>query len=325
MDKSVKKSEYQHSLERARSGEMLPVCVCVRLTRICDIACDYCSEIRDLGEDMKFGEWREAVNIIYDLGNSDLTITGGEPLLVEFLAELIKVASPKGMYVSLASNGNLLTPERLAKLSNAGLDFLSLSIDRIVIDGPAFGKDLTPSLASNLDYISSENFGFETVVSTVITERNFRQLSEMVGYFSDLGIYHKFMLLMPNYPSPDKTRGLGVIDINGFEEVVGKLKEQKRKGFLVMDSDHVLDNMVRYLRGGFTFNCRGGIYELSVNNDGKLVLCPDGTLTDTTIFQLEHPNGYSDFLRQHASKASECEGCFWTCKQRLHDNTRYMT
>lgn len=319
MNKEKKQKEYERSFERARDGEVIPLCVCVRLTRLCNLSCDYCSELRDLGEDINFEEWRKSINIIYNLGNRDITITGGEPFIKDFLIELVRLSSAKNMYVSVATNGNLLTPEILGSIDNAGLDFLCISIDRIHTEGDVFGKDITPQLKSNLDYIASGDFNFSTIVSTVVTERNFDQLESMVEYFTSRGIYQKFMLMMPNYTNPSKTSDLGVKSIDSLESSLIRIKDMAKQGFLIVDGPQVLDNMVAYLKGTYHFNCKGGKYELSLNNDGRLVLCPDGTISQTHIFDIRDAQDYTAFLSRNEGYSKRCNGCFWTCKQRLYD------
>ncbi|MFC1685699.1 radical SAM protein [Nanoarchaeota archaeon] len=55
-----------------------------------------------------------------------VNITGGEPLLRKDIFEIIE-GMPKGVVISLVTNGKLLTKEKLRKLKKAGLNTLQLS------------------------------------------------------------------------------------------------------------------------------------------------------------------------------------------------------
>jgi radical SAM protein with 4Fe4S-binding SPASM domain len=58
-----------------------------------------------------------------------LAFSGGEPLAREDFFEVAGYAARRGLYVSLASNGTLLTKENVQKLKVAGVNYVDISID----------------------------------------------------------------------------------------------------------------------------------------------------------------------------------------------------
>src|SRR5688572_7112008 len=68
------------------------------------------------------------------LGTSVITISGGEPLMHPELDEIIRHIRRRRMIAGLISNGYYMTPERIRRLNEAGLDYLQISIDNVTPD-----------------------------------------------------------------------------------------------------------------------------------------------------------------------------------------------
>jgi MoaA/NifB/PqqE/SkfB family radical SAM enzyme len=325
MVRQYKQQAYQESLKIAHEGFIHPVLTCVRLTRACNLSCDYCSELYvPTGKDLGFEDWKKVMDLAYNLGNRDLVLSGGEPLLKYFLVELVRYTASKDALVSIATNGRLLTPEKMAALNEAGLDYLCVSIDSFEKEDPKpWGKVLTDKLKRTFEYISESSFDFETQVSTVVTRRNLADLPEMVKYFSSLGIFTKFMLMMRNKINKDATEVLAIQENDDqVRETIEHLLEIKKRGAFLIDDDFTLDRVNRFFAESDSYNCKGGEFDLSINNDGRLVLCPDGIVTDESVFDLNSIEDYQEFIKRCIPITEQCSGCLWSYKQRLEDSIR---
>ena len=64
-----------------------------------------------------------------DAGVTALAFSGGEPLTRKDFFEVARHAADRGLYVSVATNGTLLTKENVQKLKHAGVNYLDISID----------------------------------------------------------------------------------------------------------------------------------------------------------------------------------------------------
>lgn len=105
-----------------------------------------------------------------------LTFAGGEPLLCQWLPELVRVAKEQGATTMLVTNGSRLTSRQLALFQGA-LDWVTLSIDspfpetHVAMGRAVQGKALAPSdyltLASHI-----RNAGIRFKVNTVVTALN---------------------------------------------------------------------------------------------------------------------------------------------------------
>jgi len=322
MVRQYKQQAYQESLKRASEGFIHPVLTCVRLTRVCNLRCDYCSELYvETGSDLDFGDWKNVTDIAYNLGNRDIVLSGGEPLLKDFLVDLVRYTASRDTLVSIATNGRLLTREKLAALNDAGLDYLCISIDSFEKDDPKpWGKVLTDGLKRILEHIGESAYNFETQISTVVTRHNLEDLSEMVRYFSSLGISTKFMLMMRNKINEGATENLAIQENDAqIRKTIDSLLEMKEHGALLIDDDFTLERVNRFFNGTHSYNCNGGEFDLSINNDGRLVICPDGIVSERPFFELKSIEDYRRFIEECKLVTDQCGGCLWSYKQRLED------
>ena len=70
-----------------------------------------------------------AINKAADANMSTIRFGGGEPLMVPYLFDLMKLCRSRGISVDITSNGMLLNEATLRRLSLLGLRELTISID----------------------------------------------------------------------------------------------------------------------------------------------------------------------------------------------------
>ena len=69
----------------------------------------------------------ERLNIVDQLADNDvvaIAFSGGEALLRDDFWEVARYASSKGLYLSIATNGTLLTKDVVRRLRNVGVEVL---------------------------------------------------------------------------------------------------------------------------------------------------------------------------------------------------------
>jgi len=111
-----------------------PVLAHIVVTRRCNLACTYCSEFDDFSKPVPTAEMLRRIDQLAALGTTTITLTGGEPLLHPDLEQIIHRIRQHGIVAVSVTNGYLLTPERIKKLNEAGLDQLQISVDNIKPD-----------------------------------------------------------------------------------------------------------------------------------------------------------------------------------------------
>ncbi|HEY0080925.1 MAG TPA: radical SAM protein [Pyrinomonadaceae bacterium] len=121
-------------ITRALLSTNHPVLAHVIPMRRCNLACAYCNEYDKTSEPVPVEEMKRRLDKLADLGTSVVTISGGEPLMHPQLDEIVRHIRRRGMIAGLISNGYYMTPERIRRLNEAGLEYLQISIDNVEPD-----------------------------------------------------------------------------------------------------------------------------------------------------------------------------------------------
>ena len=105
--------------------------VFIELTRKCNLRCTHClnSSGKTMENQLNYNEITKLINDLAKCGLQEVRLTGGEPLLFKEIYEIIKLCKENGLYVSIGTNGTLITEEVAQKLKEAGLDKAVVSID----------------------------------------------------------------------------------------------------------------------------------------------------------------------------------------------------
>lgn len=105
------------------------------LTPSCDLRCTYCLPelpCTSWGVSLQEEDFRFVISVAAALGVRRLRLTGGEPLLVPFVTDLVRFADGvEGLVdISLTTNG-LALPLMAQGLKDAGLDRVNISLDSL--------------------------------------------------------------------------------------------------------------------------------------------------------------------------------------------------
>jgi radical SAM protein with 4Fe4S-binding SPASM domain len=100
-------------------------------THKCNLNCKHCYSNSGAvnEEELTTKEALAVVDQLADAGVTALAFSGGEPLSRRDLFEVARHAADRELYVSVATNGTLLTKENVKKLKQAGVNYLDISID----------------------------------------------------------------------------------------------------------------------------------------------------------------------------------------------------
>lgn len=110
-----------------------PPVVVWNFTNICNLRCKHCyqSAGKKLPHELSF---EKRLDVIDQLAKEDvfsIAFSGGEPLMDKDIWKAIKRAKENFMYVSVATNGTLITPQVAKRLSDVGVDYVEISLDSI--------------------------------------------------------------------------------------------------------------------------------------------------------------------------------------------------
>lgn len=96
------------SQSRASDTATLPVAIDIRVAGVCNLRCPFCFGPRHYLRATRFEEIVDLVPRLFGLGTRTIVVTGGEPLMVRRLPELLQVIKSLPMQAVLSTNGTLV-------------------------------------------------------------------------------------------------------------------------------------------------------------------------------------------------------------------------
>lgn len=189
-------------MSRRPAASFLPTTAVLEMTYRCNHACLFCScpwERRDgdfdRREEMPAEKWRSVVSMLCGLGVSSIAFTGGEPLLKEGLADIVRHAAgcvterietvdghlvsksvPPALY--LLSNGRLVD-DTVLDLCSAHDVTLSMSLPGLSTYREHTGFDTADHV---LEYFGkARERGIRTVANITVTARNLFELKRTIA------------------------------------------------------------------------------------------------------------------------------------------------
>lgn len=115
---------------RVLPGEFHPITAYLFTEYKCNLDCWYCPSFDNTVKGMTEDVARRSIDWLYDHGGRVLALMGGEPLLrPKFIHKVVYYAAKKGMWVYIATNGRLLSPDLADRLGDAGAAIFNVAID----------------------------------------------------------------------------------------------------------------------------------------------------------------------------------------------------
>jgi radical SAM protein with 4Fe4S-binding SPASM domain len=104
----------------------------IYLTNECNLRCTHCFMYAGskLTNELCTNEWKSLITDFKQLGGEMVTFTGGEPIMHNGFAEIIKYAHDIGLFVSVLSNGTLWNEQQIDELSQY-ISEIQISIDGV--------------------------------------------------------------------------------------------------------------------------------------------------------------------------------------------------
>jgi len=115
-----------------KSGFVGNLVATIAVTYRCQLHCDHCGSGRyekAKEKELSTDEVKAAIRGLAEVGACSISFFGGEPLLRKDLCELISYARGCGLGTALDTNAVGITPEYAAKLADAGLNMIHISLD----------------------------------------------------------------------------------------------------------------------------------------------------------------------------------------------------
>ena len=157
----------------------------------CQLNCRHCyEEKKDSTVFLTTDEIKKVIDDFYEtLYGYSVLFNGGEVLLREDIAELIRYSSKKGLYVAVVTNGLLLTDDKIKEMKTAGINRFIVSIDNSdeTIHDDLRGKEGCYNRAW-AGIRSSVKNGIDTVLWTYVSRFNDHDLAKIADMAEEAGV-----------------------------------------------------------------------------------------------------------------------------------------
>ena len=172
------------------------------ITRSCNLACVHCraSSLRGPYEgELTTAEGKRLLDEIAGFSSPVIILTGGEPLLRPDVYELAAYGNAKGLRMVLATNATLVTAPVAAKMLDAGIKRVSVSIDGLNAESHDRFRAVPGAFEGSMAGIEAmKTAGMEFQINTTITRANIDQIEGILELALRLGAAaHHIFLLVP--------------------------------------------------------------------------------------------------------------------------------
>lgn len=163
-------------------------------TRRCNLRCKHCYE--DAGArgypELSTDEAKQVIDVlskIAGVGIPALSFSGGEPLTREDFFEVASYAKGRIPYISIASNGTLITKDNAKKIKDAGVDYVEISVDGITPYIHDEFRGVPGTFEKAIQGVKNcVEEGIDTCIATVIHKGNLAETKDIIKLVKELGV-----------------------------------------------------------------------------------------------------------------------------------------
>jgi radical SAM protein with 4Fe4S-binding SPASM domain len=163
-----------------------PLLVVWNITRACNLECQHCYENatrKPQGDELTLGERIGVIDELAANGVPFLAIAGGEPLVCKDVWPVMEYAHKRGIHLTVATNGTMITPEVAARLIASGVKYVEVSIDSIHPEEHDPFRGRQGSWAKSIQGIRNlVEAGMRTGLAMCFTRATYRGVDEAVHF-----------------------------------------------------------------------------------------------------------------------------------------------
>ncbi len=195
----------------------------------CNLRCKHCYENAGGKQrhELSTDEAKQALDIlskITGIGLPALSFSGGEPLARRDFFELAAYAKKRIGYVSIASNGTLITKDNAKRIKDAGVDYVEISIDGATPGIHDEFRGVLGAFERTMEGVKNcIEEGVDTCIATVLHRDNLSELNKLIEFSKQLDA--RFMHF--NYIPTGRAKAYVELDLTPDErlhvlEAIGK-------------------------------------------------------------------------------------------------------
>ncbi len=318
-----------------------PFMVVWDFTHRCNLRCTHCYQDaqKALPHELDTDEAKRLVEDLAAAGVVIIAFSGGEPLMRKDFFEVAAHARENGIYVALATNGTLITPETAKKIRDTGIDYVEISVDGKDAASHDSMRGMPGAFAKAVEGIRNcVAEDLYTCIATTVTQANYDQVPAIYDLASDLGV--KRLMCFNFIPTG---RGVELVDLDItpgqrrdlIRFLIGKnqngaqtealttapqiaavaLEDQEGSGVPVghFYAGEEMEGRTRLL-AEFIGGCGAGRLYCSIEPEGDVQPCvfmpiPVGNVRETPFIEIWHTSDVLRKLRDRSELSGACGDC----------------
>jgi pyrroloquinoline quinone biosynthesis protein E len=242
----------------------------------CNQNCPYClarkESFKKSGDSvLSIDDWVRVFHQADELGNLYLDISGGEPTLYQHLPRLIMEAKKLGWFVSMNTNGTLMTRELLKDLEKASLDQVivsCISLNKAINDKARKSRNRLYHVKKCFDLLAGSPI--RCVFHCIVCKYNFKEISSIIEYCFSKEI-NALSLVYPENAYYEKSITLTVNQVREFREqiltdIASRYTQAYRQCHHTLPAQESLNNL-KTLYSKDPADLTGGIYFRSTDEN----------------------------------------------------------
>jgi MoaA/NifB/PqqE/SkfB family radical SAM enzyme len=288
------------------------------LTHRCNLRCRMCGVRLDARLELPLEKLAVAARSLKELGVFCVSLSGGEPLLREDLAEIVRLFCGMDFDVRVLTNGTLAREPLIRRLADAGLREVSVSLHSLDPEKQDSINGTSGSHAAILESLrlfarALQGPGRILLINTVVSPVNIAELPALAAFAARSGYQVSFV---PIENQVDRRFEFTERDHPLINDVYARLAALKReKGSAIFNSTRFLEQSRQYLVSGRrAWRCEAGQRYCSVNPAGELSIChrfpAEGSVLDSDWPRRLRSRA---FQRRRQAQVSACPGCLRPC------------
>ncbi len=323
-------SEYREGLKKKPLLKNLFLELTIRCNEHCIHCGSFCGDVQN--EELTLEQYKTFLDEVKeDFGTKGfmLCITGGEPLLRKDFFEIMNYAHMLGFKWGMTSNGILITLEVAAKLHEAGMGTISVSIDGLEDTHDSF-RQTKGGYRKAMEGIQNliDVGRFKTIqVTTVVTHQNIGELDALYDIFDKMDI-DSWRVINIEPMGRAKLHPELILNKEDYRYLMEFIRDKRMAGEPVeYGCSHYLGAEYEHEIRDWYFICSAGLYVASITANGDIIACLDierrPELVQGNIlkdrFKDVWENRFKEFRIDLSDRCSKCQNC--SEKDRCHGDS----
>jgi len=296
----------------------------IEITDICNLHCKTCDNFTD-SEHFTLEEIKRILDNAKEKNVRQLFITGGEPLTHRNIYDIIAYAHKLHFHVNMSCNGTLVTEDVVEKLTRAGLNNISLSLDGTKeVNDSIRGKGVYDKVLATLQLFQKAKLSRMVNILFTISYSNYITLPYVVETVRKYGVRQMFLnafdpaFLVKHKVEKSKELWIPEEELGQLEKILTESRVLADKIGVRFPTMEYLENIIRYFKGERIIpihGCNIPATSCSIKVNGQVSACwkqdTSYFVQNTKLTNIWESQEYQNIVKR--AFQGKCRGCLYAC------------